>query len=171
MDHVHFDNTKGNNQLTEAVDDSVNTSVNESFQLFKPKILNAIEIIKGEEKKRPNIDAIHDYIIKTEASNVDKTLIEILVKELIKQIILINKKTTQGLASFKILRNVDQTSQKSTDQTLPDLLQIMNATKTPNTENKETLPNSPLLLNDILIPDTKIKQTTSFSYSFLESFS
>ena len=165
MDHVHFDNTKGNNQLTEAADKSANTSVNESFQLFKPKILNSIEIIKDEEKKRPNIDAIHDYIIKTEASNV------ILVKELIKQIILINKKTTQGLASFKILRNVDQTSQKSTDQTLPDLLQIMNATKTPNTENKETLPNSPLLLNDILIPDLKIKQTTSLSNSFLESFS
>ena len=165
MDHVHFDNTKGNNQLTEAADKSANTSVNESFQLFKPKILNAIEIIKDEEKKRPNIDAIHDYIIKTEASNV------ILVKELIKQIILINKKTTQGLGSFKILRNLDQTSQKSTDQTLPDLLQIMNATKTPNTENKETLPNSPLLLNDVLIPDLKIIQTTSFSNSFLESFS
>ena len=52
MDHVHFDNTKGNNQLIEAVDDSVNTSVNESFQLFKPKILNAIEIIKDKNHPR-----------------------------------------------------------------------------------------------------------------------
>ena len=58
--------------------------------------------------------------MKTEASNTDKTLIELIVKELIKQNILINKKTTQGLDSFKILKNVDQTSQASPDQTLPD---------------------------------------------------
>ena len=109
--------------------------------------------------------------MKTEASNADKILIENLVKELIEQNILINKKNTQGLDSFKILRNVDQTSQTSTDQTLPDPPQIMNATKTPDTEDKETLPNSPILLNDILTPDTKIKQTTSFSNSFQESFS
>ena len=66
-----------------------------------------------------------------EASNADKTLIEILVKELIKQNKLINKKTTQGLDSFKILKNVDQTSQASSDQTLPDPPQIMNAIKLP----------------------------------------
>ena len=81
-----------------------------------------------------------------------------------------NKKTTQGLDSFKILKNVDQTSQTSSDQTLPDPPQIMNATKTPDAEDKETLPNSPLMLKDIVTPDTKIKQTTSFSNSFQQSF-
>ena len=50
MDHVHFDNTKENNQITEAADDSLNTSVNESLQLFKRKILNAIEIIEIKRK-------------------------------------------------------------------------------------------------------------------------
>ena len=84
---------------------------------------------------------------------------------------LINKKTTQDLDSFKILRNVDQTSQASTDQTLTDPLQIMNATKTPDTGDKETLLNSLILLNDILTPDTKIKQATSSWNSFQESFS
>ena len=49
MDHVHLDDTKENNQVTEAADDSVNTSVNESLQLFKPKILNAIEIIRDKK--------------------------------------------------------------------------------------------------------------------------
>ena len=171
MDHVHLDNTKENNQVAEAADDSLNTSVNESLQLFKPKILNAIEIIRDKKKKRPNIDTIHDHIMKTEASNADKTLIEILVKELIKQNILIIKKTTQGLDSFKILKNVDQTSQASPEQTLPDPPQIVNATKTPDTKGKDTSPDSPLLLNNILTPDTKIKQTTSFSNSFQESFS
>ena len=171
MDHVHLDDTKENNKVTEAADDSLNTSVNESLQLFKPKILNAIEIIRDKKKKRPDIDTIHDHIMKTEASNADKTLIEILVKELIKQNILINKKTTQGLDSFKILTNVDQTSQASPDQTLPDPPQIVNATKTPDTKGKDTSHDSPLLLNNILTPDTKIKQTTSFSNSFQESFS
>ena len=51
--------------------------------------------------------------MKTEPSDADKTLIETLVKKLIKQNILINKKATQGLDSFEILRNVDQTSQTS----------------------------------------------------------
>ena len=70
MDHVH--DAKENNQVTEATDDSLNTSVNESLQLFKPKILNAIEIIRDKKKKRPDIDTIHDYIMRTDASNADK---------------------------------------------------------------------------------------------------
>ena len=45
MNHVHFDDTQENHKVTEAADDSVNTSVNKSLQLFKSKILNAIEII------------------------------------------------------------------------------------------------------------------------------
>ena len=109
--------------------------------------------------------------MKIQASNADKTLIENLVKELIKQIILLNKKTTRGLDSLKILRNVDQASQTSTDQTLPDPPQIISANETLDVEDKETSPNSPLLLNHILTPDTKIKQTTSFSNSFHKSFS
>ena len=57
--------------------------------------------------------------MRTEASNDDKTLIENVVKELIRQNILINKKTTQGLDSLKIWKNVNQISHTS-DQTLPD---------------------------------------------------
>ena len=79
--------------------DYVNISVNESFQLFKPKILNVT--IRDKKKKRPDIDTIHDHIMKTEASNADKTLLENLVKELIKQNILINEKTTEGLDFLK----------------------------------------------------------------------
>ena len=80
MDHIHLSDTKENNQVTEATNDSLNTSVNQS---------------------------LHDYIMGTEASNADKTLIENAFKELIRQNILINKKTTQYLDSFKILKNVD----------------------------------------------------------------
>ena len=56
MDHVHFDDTEENNQITEACDGSLNTSINESLQLFKPKI----EIIRDKKRKRPDIDTIHD---------------------------------------------------------------------------------------------------------------
>ena len=136
MDHVHLHDSKENDQVSEAADDSLNTSVNESLWIFKQKTLNTFEIIRDKKKKRLDIDTIHDYIMKTEASNADKTLIEILFKNLIKQNILINKKTTQGLHSFEILKNVDQTSQTSSDQILPNLSQIKNATKTPDTEDK-----------------------------------
>ena len=51
MDHVHFDDTKENNQVTEAADDSLNTPINKSLQLIKPKILNAIEIVRDKKKK------------------------------------------------------------------------------------------------------------------------
>ena len=43
------------------------------FLLFKPKVLNAINNIR-ESKKRPDNDSILDYIMKTEASIVEKLL-------------------------------------------------------------------------------------------------
>ena len=62
------------------------------FLLFKPKVLNAINKIR-ESKKRPDNDSILDYIIKTEASNVDKPLIISITNELINQNLIENKKT------------------------------------------------------------------------------
>ena len=54
------------------------------FLLFKPKVVNTINKIR-ESKKRPGNDSILDYIIKTEASNVDKPLIMSITNELINQ--------------------------------------------------------------------------------------
>ena len=105
MDHVHFDNPKKTIELGKLL--MTLLTLQQMNQLFKLRILNATEIIRDKKKKRPDIETIHDYIMKTEASNAGKTLTENLVKELIKHNILINKKTTQGLDSFKILRNVD----------------------------------------------------------------
>ena len=64
------------------------------FLHFKPKVLNAINKIRGS-KKRPGNDSIIDYIIKTEASNV----IISITNELINQNLIENKKTRQGLDS------------------------------------------------------------------------
>ena len=90
MDHVHLDDAKENNQVIEATDDSLNTSINESLQLFKPKILNAIEIIKD---KRKNVPILIQFMIRSRELRLQtqiKTLIENVVRELIRQKILIN---------------------------------------------------------------------------------
>ena len=42
MDHLHFGDTKENNQVTEGAVDCLNISVNESLQFFKPYILNMV---------------------------------------------------------------------------------------------------------------------------------
>ena len=73
------------------------------FLLFKPKVLNAINKIR-ESKKRPDNDSILDYIIKTEASNVDKLIISI-TNELINQNLIENKKTRQGLDSLHLVKS------------------------------------------------------------------
>ena len=69
------------------------------FYFFKPKVLNAINKIR-ESKKRPDNYSILDYIIKTEASNVDKPLIISITNELVNQNLIENKKTRQGLDSL-----------------------------------------------------------------------
>ena len=77
------------------------------FLLFKPKVLNAINKIR-ESKKRPDNDSILDYIIKTEASNVDKPLIISITNELINQNLIENKKTRQGLDSLHLVKSSDE---------------------------------------------------------------
>ena len=47
----------------------------DSFEIFKPKIL--IDKIKGK-KKRADIDAIHNFIVQTDATNTIKTQSKIL---------------------------------------------------------------------------------------------
>ena len=45
------------------------------FSHFKSKILAVIDEIR-QKKRRPDIDAIYEHIMKSEASNADKNLIE-----------------------------------------------------------------------------------------------
>ena len=53
-----------------------NVNNNNSFNIFKPKMLMAIDKIKGKIK-HANIDSIHDFIAQTEARNIDKTTLKI----------------------------------------------------------------------------------------------
>ena len=68
---------------------------NTETSLFKPKILRAIDRIK-EKKKRPDIDSIYDYLSRMKASNIDKVSVELILNELVKENVLLNKKTSLG---------------------------------------------------------------------------
>ena len=70
-------------KLTIANDLEKNRKNTEKSSLFKPKILCAIDCIK-EKKKRPDIDSIYDYLSRTEASNIDKVSIKLILNELLK---------------------------------------------------------------------------------------
>ena len=72
------------------------------FLLFKHKVLNAINKIR-ESKKRPDDDSILGYIIKTEASNVDRFLTISVTNEPVNQNLIENKKAQQGLDSFHLV--------------------------------------------------------------------
>ena len=98
------------------------------FSLFKPTILNAIEIIKDKKKKRADIDTINDYITRTEASNADKTLIENVVRESSDQTI---PHPTQVMNATKIPYTEDI-------ETAPNSPLILNDILTPDTKIKQT---------------------------------
>ena len=63
--------------------------------LFKPMILRTIDWIK-EKKKLPDIHSIYDYLSKMNAFNIEKVSIELILNDLIKENVLVNKKTSLG---------------------------------------------------------------------------
>ena len=71
----------------------------DSFEIFKPKILMAVDKIK-EKKKRADIDAILNFIAQADATNIDKNTIKDFVTQLVAQKLLIKKNTSQGNESY-----------------------------------------------------------------------
>ena len=71
----------------------------DSFEIFKPRILMAIDKIKGK-KKRADIDAIHNFIVQADVTNIDKNTIKDFVTQLVAQKLLIKKNTSQGNESY-----------------------------------------------------------------------
>ena len=87
--------------MTEDLNDQsivANSDDNETC-LFKSKIIQIIDQIRYKKKKRPDINGIYDYIMRTEATNVDKEFIETVIVELINEKKITNKNTTpnQGI--------------------------------------------------------------------------
>ena len=81
--------------LEEGSYDDINTAFNNLYNFnntaFKPLVLSVIDILL-DNKKRPDIDSIRNHIIKTQASNADRVLIESVVTNFMKENLINNKK-------------------------------------------------------------------------------
>ena len=71
----------------------------DSFEIFKPKVFMAIDKIKGK-KKSADIDAIHNFIVQVDTTNIRKNTIKDFVTELVAQKLVIKKNTSQGNESY-----------------------------------------------------------------------
>ena len=82
--------------------ENCNENENNAILLFKPAVLHAIKIFYQDKKKRANKEFIFDYLTKSLASNKEMEPLEHVLTTLIKNNIVINKKTPTGLSSFHI---------------------------------------------------------------------
>ena len=93
----------------------LNTNINISH--FKPKIMETINHLKGRQivlnfdrkknflkgisHKRPDVDSIFDFITRTTASNITKEVLADIITDLVKDSIIINKKSINGRDLFR----------------------------------------------------------------------
>ena len=96
----------------------INANINISY--FKPKILEATDHLKGISHKCPDVESIFDFITKTTASNITKEALAVIITNLAKQNIIINKRSINGRDSFRrntleVFNTTDETS--DTDNT------------------------------------------------------
>ena len=90
-------------------------NVNINISHFKPKILEAIDHLKGISHKHPYVDSIFDFITRATASNITKEALADIITDLVKQNIIINKKSINGRDSFRrntleVFSTTDKTS-------------------------------------------------------------
>ena len=84
---------KGTNHSTEETN-----SNDDDYSIFKPKILAAIDNIKGK-KKRADVDSIYNLISRTEPTNINKKSIGDFLAKLIEEKLITKKQTTQDYES------------------------------------------------------------------------
>ena len=94
-----FYNLSLNRSIIKEITNSENESRDSALSTFKPLALSAIDILR-DKKKRPDVKSIYNHIIKTQVSNVDRVLIESVVRNLMNENLIINKKTPSGFDSF-----------------------------------------------------------------------
>ena len=95
-----------NNSKIRKDDRKIDDVNDETLSLFKLKILKAIDQIK-QNKKRPNLNTIYEYLCKTKASNANKQLIETILGNLIETNTIVNRKTRNVLDSFQRLKVIE----------------------------------------------------------------
>ena len=80
--------------------ETLDNSSTDQHSSIKSKILNFIDEIR-KNKKRADLNAITEHILKTEASNLDQDFIDTMISELTNQNLIENRRTPQGLDSFR----------------------------------------------------------------------
>ena len=78
----------------------LNANINISHS--KPKILEAIDHLKGINHKRPDVDSIFDFITSRTTSNITKQALADLVADLIKQNTIIDKNLLLGVTCSSV---------------------------------------------------------------------
>ena len=148
------------------INDLEENGENTETSLFEPKILCAIDRIK-EEKKRPDIGSIYDYLSRTEVSNIDKVSVEQILNELVKENVLVNKKTSLG----------DSFRQINTPQNLVNSLHSdscsnneLTVTESVNSEESTADNNTPSTHDDIQTPLTTKDNLSSLTKHSDEAF-
>ena len=99
-------------------------SANINISHFKLKILEAIDHLKGINHKRPDVDSIFDFITRKTASNITKKALADINTDLVKQNIIINKKSIIGRDSFR--RNTLQVFSTTVETSDTDHTQLQN---------------------------------------------
>ena len=79
---------------------TLNNSSTDQHSAIKSKILNSIDKTR-KNKKHADLNAITKHILKTEASNLDHNFIDTIISELTNQNLIENRRTPQGLGSFR----------------------------------------------------------------------
>ena len=72
----------------------LNSNINISY--LKQKILAVIDNLNGISHKYPDVNSLFDFIVRTTASNITKDALAHIIADLIKQHIIINKKSING---------------------------------------------------------------------------
>ena len=87
-----FDNLSLNHSIIKETTNSGNESQDSVLSTFKPLVLSAIYIL-CDRKIRPDVDSLYNHMIKTQASNAERVLIESVVTKVMQENLVINKKT------------------------------------------------------------------------------
>ena len=85
-------------------------SESSEFIIFKPQILAAIDHIKDISYKRPDLDAIFDFIKKSTTSNIDKEVIKAFIGQLLEQKIIVNNRSQTGKDSYRCITIINDPS-------------------------------------------------------------
>ena len=82
------------------ISDTLDNNSTNQHSAIKYQILNSTDQIR-KNKKRADLNVITKHILRTEVSNFDQDFIETMISELIDQNLIENKRTPQGLDSFR----------------------------------------------------------------------